>query len=307
MNTRREALRIFASASAVIPALASAQESKEGGDQPGRVRSQETDKLRIGVMDGITGRACQPESVAIAAGLGLAGVQVTLGGPQPSGGLLLSDPQLQRGFIEASKRYDVALPNTYLDVLHRDCLKDNSTKALHWIREGLSITKALGANVLMLVFFGKCAIETEPEQQAVVAPLREASRLAQDMGLELGFENTISAPANIAILNAVNSPALKIWYDIGNSTNIGHFNVPEEIRLLGRERICAFHIKDKSYLDSGAVPVRAALEAIRDIGFEGFAMLETSSPAGDRVADLRQNLKILNSDMANVRSGSAKK
>jgi L-ribulose-5-phosphate 3-epimerase len=267
----------------------------------GRLRAQAPSALQIGVMDGITGKACQPESVEIAANLGLAGVQVTLGSPQPSGGLILSDPKLQRGFIEASKRYHVALPNTYLDVLHRDCLKDNSTQALRWIREGLSITKALGANVLMLVFFGKCAIEKEAEQKAVVQPLREACRMAQDTGIVLGFENTISAPANIAILDAVNSPALKVWYDIGNSTNMGHFDVPEEIRLLGRERICAFHIKDKGYLDAGAVPVRGALEAIRDIGFQGFAMLETSSPTGDHVADLRRNLSILQRDIADVR------
>src|SRR5436853_254150 len=82
---------------------------------------------------------------------------------------------------------------------------------------------------------------------------RRACRMTHDSGIILGFENTISAKDNLAILEAVDSPALKIWYDIGNSTNIGHFNVPEEIRLLRRERICAFHIKDKGYLDTGAV------------------------------------------------------
>jgi L-ribulose-5-phosphate 3-epimerase len=260
--------------------------------------------LKIGVMDGILGQACKPEAVAVAASLGLAAVQVTLGSPQASGGLLLSDHQLQQQFVGMSRRYKVALPNTYLDVLHRDCLKNNSARALGWIREGINITRSLGAQVLMLVFFGKCAIEAASEQKAVITPLREASRMAGDAGIVLGFENTISAPANIAVLEAVGSPALKVWYDIGNSTNIGHFNVPEEIRLLGRERICAFHIKDKGYLDSGAVPVRGALEAIHDIGFDGFAMLETSAPTGDRIADLRQNLEILQRDMALVGIGS---
>lgn len=272
-----------------------------------RLPAQPLSGLRIGVMDGVLGQASQPEALSSAASLGLASVQVTLGSPQRSGVLLLSDQQLQRRFLEASKRYRIALPNTYLDVLHRDCLKDNSTQALRWIREGVNITKALGAKVLMLVFFGKCAIEKEPEQKAVIGPLREACRMAADAGVVLGFENTISAPSNIAIVEAVDSPALKIWYDIGNSTNIGHFNVPDEIRLLGRERICAFHIKDKGYLDSGAVPVRSALEAIRDIGFEGFAMLETSAPTGDRVADLRRNLDILQRDLAAVRGESARK
>jgi len=258
--------------------------------------------LRIGIMDGIVGHASQPESVDAAADLGLAGVQVTLGKPDASGQLTLSNPGLQERFREAAKRRGIALPNTYLDILHTDCLKDNSAAALRWIQQGLTITKALGADVLMLVFFGHCAIEKEPEQKAVVAPLREACRMAQDTGIVLGFENTISAKDNLAILQAVDSPALKIWYDIGNSTNIGHFNVPEEIRLLGRERICAFHIKDKSYLDTGAVPVRGALQAIRDINFKGFAMLETTAPTGDYLADARRNFDILRQDIRFVES-----
>ena len=256
--------------------------------------------LQIGTMDGVLGLASRPEALAAAAKIGLAGVQVTLGSAQASGGLTLSDPQLQQRFREASRRYQVALPNTYLDVLHKDCLKDNSEQALRWIREGLHITKALGAKVLMLVFFGKCAIEREREQEAVLGPLREACRMAQDAGIVLGFENTISAAANLAIFKAVNSSALKVWYDIGNSTNIGHFHVADEIRMLGRERICAFHIKDKGYLGAGAVDVRGALEAIRDIRFEGFAMLETVAPSGDRLADLRRNLAILQRDVAAV-------
>jgi sugar phosphate isomerase/epimerase len=270
-----------------------------------RVVASALDRLRIGVMDGILGQASDPESVSSAAKLGFAGVQVTVGSPQSSGKLLMSDSKLQRQFVDAAQRSHVALPNTYLDILHRDCLKNNSSQALHWIREGLEITKALGSKVLMLVFFGKCAIETNSEQKAVIEPLREAARMAADMNLVLGFENTISAADNIAILDVVHSPALKIWYDIGNSTNIGHFDVAAEIRLLGRERICAFHIKDKSYLDSGAVHVRAALKAIRHIGFEGFAMLETPAPTGDRLGDLRRNFEILRHDVAAVASRPA--
>ncbi|MBV9227484.1 MAG: hypothetical protein JOY85_25905, partial [Acidobacteriaceae bacterium] len=54
--------------------------------------------LRIGIMDGIVGHASQPESVDAAADLGLAGVQVTLGKPDASGQLTLSNPGLQERF-----------------------------------------------------------------------------------------------------------------------------------------------------------------------------------------------------------------
>ena len=67
----------------------------------------------------------------------------------------------------------------------------------------------------------------------------------------------------------------------------------EEIRKLGRERICQFHFKDKGYLGEGKVDFPAILAAIRAIGFEGWANLETGSPSGDADADTRRNLKYL--------------
>jgi L-ribulose-5-phosphate 3-epimerase len=85
---------------------------------------------------------------------------------------------------------------------------------------------------------------------------------------------------------------VKIWYDVGNSTNMGHFDVPKEIRFLGRERICQIHIKDKGYLGSGDVDVRGCIEAIHDIGYTGWCVFETAAPTGDKVADAEKNLKI---------------
>jgi hypothetical protein len=47
MNTRRDALRILGSASALVPSLASAQESKELGDQPGHLHSDSANRVPI--------------------------------------------------------------------------------------------------------------------------------------------------------------------------------------------------------------------------------------------------------------------
>ena len=91
----------------------------------------------------------------------------------------------------------------------------------------------------------------------------------------------------------VASKAFKIYYDVGNSTGRG-YDVPKEIRQLGKDRICQFHFKDgTSYLGEGKVSYPPILEAIGEIGFSGFANLETSSPSGDVEADARRNLRFL--------------
>ena len=131
----------------------------------------------------------------------------------------------------------------------------------------------------------------------MIALCRELAPEAEKAGVILGFENTSSGKDKLYAADKVQSKAFRIWYDIGNSTYRG-YDVPAEIRALGRERICAFHIKDKGYLGEGTVNVAVALKAIDDIGFRGDAMLETGSPSGDPEADARRNLVYLRGLMA---------
>ena len=247
--------------------------------------------LKIGAMDGVFHLPGQPAAVGLAKKLGLAGVQVTLGRSTDNTTLPLEDRSRQDAWLAASRQHDIPLNSTYLDMLHADCLKDNAHAPI-WIRKGIEITSRLHAPVLMLVFFGKCQVLERPELDRTAALLRELAPEAERAGVILGFENTSSGADNRYALDQVKSNAFKIWYDVGNSTYNG-YDVPAEIRALGRERICMFHIKDKGYLGEGEVNLPEILRAIRDIGFEGFANLETGSPSGNVEADTRRNLEYL--------------
>ena len=248
-------------------------------------------RLSIGTMDGVLNLRGKPETVAVAKKLGLASVQVTLGRSVDGRTLPLEDPALQKAWRDASRQHGVPLTSTYIDMLHADCLKDNPNAPM-WVQKGIDITKQLGASALMLVFFGKCQVLERPELERVIALCKELAPEAEKAGVILGFENTSSGKDNLYAVDKVASKAFRTWYDIGNSTYNG-FDVPAEIRALGRDRICAFHIKDKGYLGEGKVDVAAALRAIDDIGFSGHAMLETSAPSGDHEADAKRNLDYL--------------
>jgi len=246
--------------------------------------------LKIGVMDGVLKLSSDPEAVAVAKRIGLEGVQVTLGQPV-DGKLPLEDPALQAKWVAASREHGMPLDATYIDVLHTDCLKNND-KAREWIRRGIDITKKLNAGILLTVFFGKCALENPPEVEAVAAIFHDMAPEAQSAGVILGFENLLDGDDNLDAYERVNSKAFKIYYDVGNSTFKG-YEVPEEIRELGKECICQFHFKDKGYLGEGEVEYHEILAAIQDIGFQGFANLETSSPSGNIEADTKRNLDYL--------------
>ena len=240
-------------------------------------------------MDTSLRLAGKPEALALARELGFDGIQISIGGQDPEGKLRLADRDLQALYLAEANQQKIQLVSTYLDILHTNCLK-NDPLAKQWVLEGIEITRRLKAHILMIVFFGKCALNTPEETDTTAGFLKELAPAAKKAGVVLGFENTLSAQDNIRVLDRVGSEGLKVFYDVGNATNLGGFDAPAEIRRLNRNRICQFHFKDQGYMGEGKVDFPAVIHAIAEIGFRGFAVLETSSPSGSVSEDLRRNL-----------------
>ena len=156
--------------------------------------------------------------------------------------------------------------------------------------DSIPIARALGVKVILLPFFGKGALETQAEMDYVGDVLREVAPVAEKAGVILGLEDTISARDNVRIMERTKSPAVLTYYDVGNSTKNG-FDVVEEIRWLGADRICEVHLKDNPhYLGQGTIDFPAVVDALADIGFSQWAQLETSSPSGSVEKDMATNL-----------------
>ena len=75
------------------------------------------------------------------------------------------------------------------------------------------------------------------------------------------------------------------------------YDLYREIRQLGKERICQFHMKeDASLLGRGAIDFRRVKEAIDEIGYTGWLIIEGATVQGRSVADCyRDNQKYLRS------------
>src|SRR4051794_33834039 len=97
----------------------------------GILAAQKVPGLKIGTMDGVLKLSGKPASVALAKKLGLAAVQVTLGKTEGAS-LPLEDKDLQNQFVTASKGHGIPLDATYLDMLHVNCLKNDSL-ASKWV------------------------------------------------------------------------------------------------------------------------------------------------------------------------------
>jgi sugar phosphate isomerase/epimerase len=253
-----------------------------------RLEAKERAKFKIGVTDWNLKETGKIEAVALAKSLGFAGVQVSLGRDAKNGRLPMDNPELEEQYLRAAKTQDIALAGTCLDILHVNCLM-NDKLAQKWVADGIPITKKLNAKVMLLPFFGKCALKTAQERDYVGDALKELAPEAERQNVLLGLEDPISAEDNVRIMERAKSPAVLVYYDVGNSTKNG-FDVPKEIRWLGKQRICQIHLKDQGYIGQGPINFEEVMKAIVDIGYDGFCNLETNSPSGSIESDMRRNL-----------------
>jgi sugar phosphate isomerase/epimerase len=245
--------------------------------------------LKIGVTDWNLRLTGKVEAVETAARLGFDGVQVSLGRKVVAGKLPLDDLALQQQYLTASKVYKIALDGTCLDILHVNYLK-NDKLGQQWVADAIPITRNLNARVILLPFFGKGALVAREDMDYVGDFLGEIAPEAARAGVTLGLEDTISSEDNVRIMERANSPAVLTYYDVGNSTEAG-FDVVKEIRWLGKDRICQVHLKDNPhYLGEGRINFPAVLKALENIGFHGYANLETSCPSNSVDEDMRRNL-----------------
>jgi sugar phosphate isomerase/epimerase len=246
-------------------------------------------KFRVGVTDWNLKQEGKIESIALAKELGFDGVQVSIG--KGTDKLPLSDPASQRMYLDESKRVGLPIESLCLEILHRNYLKLDPL-GQRWVADSVPIARAMGVRVVLLPFFGKGALDTTAEMDRVGDILKEIAPTAEKAGVILGLEDTISARDNVRIADRTKSPAVLTYYDVGNSTKNG-FDVVEEIRWLGGARICEVHLKDNPhYLGDGQIDFKAVVDALADVGFDGWAQLETDCPVSVE-ADMRRNLKFI--------------
>ena len=254
--------------------------------------SPQKTEFRVGVTDWNLRLSADPAAVAMAKACGFSGVQVALGRELVDGKLPLDSEEVQHTYHSESKKHGVELTSTCVDRLHDNYLK-NDQLGRRWVSDAIRITEKLGLRVLLLPFFGDGVIEKRQEMDYVGDVLQDLAVEAEARGVILGIEDTVSAEDNVRIMERSRSEAVLTYYDIGNSTRKG-FDVVKEIRWLGKDRICEIHIKDNPhYLGAGGIDIPAVVDAMADIGFEEWAVLETNSPSGDVLKDMRRNLTYL--------------
>jgi sugar phosphate isomerase/epimerase len=272
MITRRSFLKsscLLASSATAWRSLRAATQSPPAGFQ-------------IFACDWTLQKTCSPESFAVAKRIGLDGVQVDFGRLKPGETKLpLFDPAHQDRILAAAAEHKVAIASLAMGILNNVPYKSDAATE-QWVLDSVAVMQRLKQRVTLLAFFSKGDLkDDEPGVQEVIRRLKVLAPRAEAAGVVYGIESWLKAPVLERILDAVNSPAIRVYYDVGNMQKEGE-DIGAAIRRLGAERICEVHLKDYDDLyGKGSINfpnVRTALDAA---GYRGWLGIEgVKTPLG---------------------------
>jgi L-ribulose-5-phosphate 3-epimerase len=147
--------------------------------------------------------------------------------------------------------------------------------------EDRELAAKVSPTIVLLAFFGKADINGKPELIAtVIEKLKRVAPLAEKHGFILGLETLLSEADHRHIMESVGSPAVKVYYDTGNSAKMG-YDIYREIKSLGSENICEIHIKENGdLLGKGDIDFEKVKGLLQSMEYGGWLIIEGSVPKG---------------------------
>ena len=249
--------------------------------------------IRLSACDWSLGMSANPEGLDVAKELGLDGLEISAT-DEVRDEIRLADPAFRNQYKEAMERTSLPVSSIGMAFLNQAPFA-RDPRGPAWLEQTIEAAAELEAGVILMAFFGEGDLRDEDgalredDVDTLVERLREAAPMAEDAGVILGIENWLSAEQNLAILERVDSEAVQVYYDVGNSTVRG-YDVPVEIRRLGERIAPSIHFKDGDHaLGEGDVDFDGVAEAMRDIQYSGWVTLETAILDDDRDASFRRN------------------
>ncbi len=284
---RREFLvsSAIAAASAAVTATCNAAQ----GLQPG----PDNLPLRIGMTDWNLGKGGSTEGIVLARKIGLDGIQVSISFPK-DGSPHLSYPKSQEKYRQAALDNGIQICSLCIGNLGPGEPFKSEPMGVLRVADAIEVARNIGTNDILLPFFDKSVLDfsNEKEVARTINSLKELAPRAEEKGVVISIESTLSAEELLRLLEKVASPAVQVYLDPWNCFHC-KYDLMRDIPLL-KDYIHQVHLKNGNRLMSDPSPKGfswpAVAELLYKIGYKGWYVLETDSP-NDLVADTKANIE----------------
>ena len=238
------------------------------------------EQYKIGVCDWMILKRQKIGSFELSRELGADGVEIDMGGlgSRELFDNKLRDPHFIQMFKDEAEKYNLEIPSIAMSAFYGQSLVDRENY-IDLIDECINTMQNMGVKTAFLPLGVQGDLQKKPEiRTEMVRRLKVAGDMAEEAGVVIGIETSLDAASEIELLEEINSPAIKIYYNFQNPLEAGR-DIYSELKLLGKDRICQIHCTDT---DEVTLPYNERLDmnkiknVLDEMGWSGWLIVERS-------------------------------
>lgn len=238
---------------------------------------------KIGVCDWMILKRQKIGVFKLASEIGADGVEVDMGplGNRPTFDNNLFDPVFRKQFLDEAKKYNIEICSIAMSGFYAQSFSTRETYDL-MVRDCVNTMKLLNVNIAFLPLGVNDDLTKNPGLRPIIIErLKNIARMAEAADVIIGIETTLPALDEAKLIDEINSPSIKSYFNFSNALQNGR-DLYREIEILGKDRICQIHCTDQDgYLlrDNPRLNMLKVKEVLYKINWKGWLIVERSRDA----------------------------
>ena len=242
-------------------------------------------RYKIAVVDLMILKRQKLSAFQLAKEIGADGLEVDMGGlgQRETFDNQLAKPEIRQQFLDKAKELGLEICSLAMTGFYAQSFAERPTYQ-RMIQDCVNTMKAMNVKIAFLPLGIKGDLVQYPElRPAIVDRLKVAGKMAEEAGVVIGIETALDAKGELQLLKDVGSPAIKSYFNFSNALEAGR-DLCEELRILGKKRICQIHCTDKDGVllkDNKRLDLHKVKKTLDKMGWRGWLVVERSRDANE--------------------------
>ena len=247
---------------------------------------------KIGVCDWMILKRQKLGAISLAQEIGSDGLEIDMGslGPRDSFENALADAKVRDQFQQQAALHGIEFCSVAMSGFYAQSFAERPTYQ-QMVGDCIATMIQLGVKVAFLPLGVRSDLVKHPElREAVVERLRIVGKEAERAGKLIGIETALDAAGEVELLKDIGSSAVRSYFNFANALQNGR-DLHQELRMLGRDRICQIHCTDqdgKLLEYNTRLDLHAVKQTLDEMGWRGWLVMERSRDANNS-RDVRGN------------------
>ncbi|HEY4789700.1 MAG TPA: family 78 glycoside hydrolase catalytic domain [Bacteroidales bacterium] len=242
-------------------------------------------RYKIGLIDLMLLKRQKLGALQLTKDLSADGLEIDMGGlgNRETFDNALADSVTRSQFLNETKKLNIEISSLAMTGFYAQSFAERPTVD-RMLRDCITTMKEMNVKMAFLPLGVKGDLKKNPElRPKIVERLKMAGKMAEEAGVVIGIETSLSASEEVKLLKEIGSPAIKISFNFSNPIKEGR-SLYKELEILGKDRISEIHCTNKDsvwLINDPQIDMKKVKATLDKMGWSGWLVIERSRDASD--------------------------